>query len=519
MRSLTAILVAAGCGLARLAQADALYHEAHRPQFHFSPPQQWMNDPNGMVYDHGEYHLFYQYNPYSNKWGPMHWGHAVSRDTVSWENLPIALYPDRNGTIFSGSAVLDSANTSKFGTKGKPALVAMFTYHDHLSENLGHTGFQSQGIAYSLDNGRNWVKYPGNPVLTSPNVRDFRDPKVFWHAPSRKWIVALAVADHVAIYASPDLTHWTHESDFGQGLGSHGGVWECPDLIAMTVEGTAAHKYVLMVSIGKGGPNGGSATQYFVGAFDGHQFTLDADQAARLQTSPLWVDYGTDDYAGSTWFGGPADEDRPRFLGWMSNWQYATVVPTERWRSAMTLPRELRLANTDRGLELHSLPAAELTLLHQRAAVIAAQTVSAPLDLTQAAAVKGHLLELVLELDTRAADLAELTFANSKGEATVFRVNRKERRYELDRRTSGAVDFHPVFANLETAPLRGTGEHVALHVFLDESSLEVFINNGETVMTAIVFPTTPYDAVTLKADRDIGLGVATVYELKSIWNP
>ena len=219
--------------IALLAAGDSLYQEPYRPQFHYTPPQQWMNDPNGMVYDHGEYHLHYQYNPYSNKWGPMHWGHAVSRDMVHWRQLPIALYPDRLGTIFSGSAVVDAGNTSGFGTRGQPPLVAMYTYHDHLRENLGLSGYQSQGIAYSRDHGRNWIKYAGNPVLTSPAVRDFRDPKVFWHAATRRWIAALAVADHIAFYSSPDLKHWGHESDFGQQWGSHQGVWECPDLIDM----------------------------------------------------------------------------------------------------------------------------------------------------------------------------------------------------------------------------------------------------------------------------------------------
>jgi len=245
---------------AHLVRAEGLYHEAHRPQFHFSPPQQWMNDPNGLVYDRGEYHLFYQYNPYGNRWGPMHWGHAVSPDMVHWENLPIALYPDRIGAIFSGSAVLDVNNTSGFGARANPPLVAIFTFHDHLRENLGETGFQSQGLAYSLDRGRSWIKYAGNPVLTSPGVRDFRDPKVFWYAPDHKWVMTLAVADHIAFYSSSDLEHWAHESDFGSGLGSHAGVWECPDLIRLAVQGTSTSRYVLLVSVGRGGPNGGSAT-------------------------------------------------------------------------------------------------------------------------------------------------------------------------------------------------------------------------------------------------------------------
>ena len=510
-----AVLLLGVCG--SLARADGLYHEQYRPQFHFTPPQQWMNDPNSMVYDHGEYHLFYQYHPYSNKWGPMHWGHAVSKNMVDWDNLPIALFPDRYGTIFSGSVVMDSANTSGFGAQAKSPLVAMFTYQDHLSENLGHTGFQSQGLAYSLDRGRNWVKYQGNPVLTSPAVRDFRDPKIFWHAPSRHWIVAIAVADHVAFYSSADLKHWAHESDFGKEWGAHGGVWECPDLIAMTLGGTAINKYVLMVSVGKGGPNGGSATQYFVGDFDGHKFNLDPDQPERLNSSPLWLDYGTDNYAGSTWSGGPSHDKRVNFIGWMSNWDYAASVPTQRWRSAMTLPRELKLVQTVRGLELHSVPVAELVALRNAKLSLAAQTISQPLDLTKIAGTKGGLLEINLDLDTPGADDVELRFGNSRGERVVFRLNKSERRYELDRTASGAVDFDKAFPSLQTAPLRDSGDHVTLKILLDQSSIEVFVNDGETVITSLAFPTVPYDQVTLKADHPINLNSGSLYELRSIW--
>ena len=354
--SLTSLVLAIACQAT--AAAAGLYQEPLRPQFHFTPPQQWMNDPNGMVYDHGEYHLFYQYNPYANHWGPMHWGHAVSPDMVHWQNLPIALYPDRLGAIFSGSAVLDAANTSGFGTKSRPALVAMYTYHDHLAENLGANGYQSQGLAWSVDGGRNWTKFPGNPVLKNSGVRDFRDPKVFWHAASHRWVVALAVGDHIAFYSSQNLKTWVHESDFGAGQGAHGGVWECPDLIETRVEGTATARYVLLVSINPGGPNGGSATQFFVGNFDGHRFTPEASDDQAQPAAPRWIDYGTDDYAGSTWSGAARGDARVRFIGWMSNWQYANKVPTERWRSAMTLPRELKLVQSIRGLEVHSSPVA-----------------------------------------------------------------------------------------------------------------------------------------------------------------
>jgi sucrose-6-phosphate hydrolase SacC (GH32 family) len=210
------------------------YSEQHRPQFHFSPPEKWMNDPNGMVYYDGEYHLFYQHYPDSNVWGPMHWGHAASRDMIHWEHLPIALYPDTLGYIFSGSAVVDRNNTSGFGRDGRPPLVAIYTYHDMPGEKAGRPDYQSQAIAYSTDKGRTWTKYAGNPVIPNPlKNKDFRDPKVFWHEPSARWVMALAAFDHIEFWTSPDLKKWQHRSDFGRGLGEHDGVWECPDLFAL----------------------------------------------------------------------------------------------------------------------------------------------------------------------------------------------------------------------------------------------------------------------------------------------
>jgi len=257
--------------------------EPHRPGYHFTPPAKWMNDPNGMVYYKGEYHLFYQYYPDSTVWGPMHWGHAVSTDLVHWQHLPIALYPDSLGYIFSGSAVVDEKNTTGFGSASNPAMVAIYTYHNIKAERAGKAEMQSQGIAYSTDKGRTWTKYAGNPVLPTPTgLRDFRDPKVIWHKETQKWIMTLAVGDHVSLYSSPNLKNWSFESDFGKGIGAHGGVWECPDLFPMKVEGTNQTKWVLTVSINPGGPNGGSATQYFVGDFNGNSFALSPEMQTFL---------------------------------------------------------------------------------------------------------------------------------------------------------------------------------------------------------------------------------------------
>jgi fructan beta-fructosidase len=512
VKLLLAFLLLAAAAPLSAVRSGPLYDEQYRPQFHFSPPQQWMNDPNGMVYADGEYHLFYQYNPYANKWGPMHWGHAVSGDMLHWSNLPIALFPDRHGTIFSGSAVVDKDNTSGFGSAANPALVAVFTYHDHLRENLSPLGFQSQGIAYSLDKGRTWVKYDKNPVLQNPGVHDFRDPKVLWYAPRSRWIMSLAVGNHVGFYSSSDLKEWTHESDFGEAVGAHTGVWECPDLIELGVPGEAAAKYVLMVSVGSGAPNGGSGTQYFVGRFDGRTFTPDAS----APNTARWVDYGTDDYAGSTW-SGTTPGGRQLFIGWMSNWDYANLVPTQPWRSAMTVPRTLTLARTPRGDELRSMPVAELAALRTSHNTVGRRTVSNSFDLTAPDSTSG-LLDLDVKLNTRRANRVDLVFSNAQNQRTVFRINNAEHRYEVDRTASGAIDFSPKFASVQTAPIVGQSAHVAVRALLDRSSIEIFINEGEAVFTTIVFPSTPYDKITLESDKGVGIEGSTVYTLQSIWS-
>jgi fructan beta-fructosidase len=492
-----------------LAATEAPYLEPFRPQFHFTPAAHWMNDPNGMVYANGEYHLFYQYYPYDIKWGPMHWGHALSKDLVHWEHLPIALVPDRIGAIFSGSVVVDQFNTSGFGTRANPPMVAVFSYHDLKREKLPVTDIESQGLAYSRDGGRTWVKYARNPVLKSPGLRDFRDPKVFWHEPSRKWIMTLVATDHVSIYASTDLKHWHHESDFGQGLGDHGGVWECPDLFAMKIAGESGSRYVLLVSVNPGAPNGGSGTQYFVGQFDGHQFKSDTD--AR------WLDRGADNYAGVTWTGVPATDGRRLFLGWMSNWDYAQAVPTEHWRSAMTLPRELTLVRSARGLELHSTSAAELTTLRIREMSLPANRIREAKELLDGSMLNTDLVELSLNLKLDKAGVVNLVFRNQQQEETVFRIDRLAQRFELDRSRSGIVDFSKSFSVLQEAPLNPDDKTLQLHVFLDHSSIEVFVNGGETVFTTLVFPRTPYDSVKLSADEEIDLTSGTVHALKSIW--
>lgn len=302
------------------AQPIKAMNEQYRPQVHFSSQKNWINDPNGMVYYKGVYHLFFQYNPYSSVWGPMHWGHATSKDLIHWQQQPIAIYPDSLGTIFSGSAVVDKNNTSGFGKKGQVPMVAIFTQHDTLGEKTGKNNFQNQSIAYSVDEGKTWIKYTGNPVIKNPGIRDFRDPKVMWFEPQKKWIMVLAARDIVSFYSSPDLKNWTKESDFGNDMGAHGGGWECPDLIELGYSdsntGKVNRRWFLIVNLNPGAPNGGSGTQYFIGNFDGKTFTID-------QKDTRWLDYGPDNYAGVTWSN---TGKRKILIGWMTNWLWKSVV-------------------------------------------------------------------------------------------------------------------------------------------------------------------------------------------------
>ncbi|MEP6950836.1 MAG: glycoside hydrolase family 32 protein, partial [Ginsengibacter sp.] len=328
--------------------AQERYHEQYRPQVHFSPKEKWINDPNGMVYYKGIYHLFFQYYPDSTIWGPMHWGHATSTDLIHWQQKPVALYPDSLGYIFSGSAVVDYNNTSGFGKKGKIPLVAIFTHHDPKGEKEKRNDFQNQSIAYSLDDGKAWIKYAGNPVLKNPGITDFRDPKVMWYEPGKKWIMTLATKDRITFYSSPDLKNWKKESEFGKGIGAHGGVWECPDLFTLQDNGRTV--WVVVVSLNPGAPNKGSGTQYFLGNFDGNTFTPSG-------TDTKWLDYGPDDYAGITWSN---TGNKKIFLGWMSNWMYANQVPTARWRNAMTIPRELHIKHVGKDVFLASEPVYQL---------------------------------------------------------------------------------------------------------------------------------------------------------------
>lgn len=448
--------------------------EQYRPEYHFTPEKGWMNDPNGMFYLDGTYHLFYQHYPDSTVWGPMHWGHAISKDLINWEHLPIAIEPDSLGYIFSGSAVVDLENTSGLGTKENPPIVAIFTYHNMEGERSGINNYQSQAIAFSLDKGMTWTKYNGNPVLPNPGIRDFRDPKVSLVTKddgSKSWVMTLAVTDHINFYSSPDLIHWTQTSEFGKNVGAHGGVWECPDLIPLKTE-NGEEKYVLLVSINPGGPQKGSATQYFIGDYVDGTFTPD-------DTMLRWIDYGPDNYAGVTWSNLPQNQNRSLFLGWMSNWLYAQNVPTKTWRSAMTIPRELSLFDIDGTYLVKSKPASELTQLRKESYEFSGQFSALPSQAVE------------LELAVYETDEFKMTFSNEKGEE--FSISKEMGLVTIDRSKAGKSDFNADFAASHSAPMSWKARN--LRIFLDSHSVEVFVNDGELVMTSTLFPTSPWKNV------------------------
>ena len=459
----------------------------YRPRFHFTPQQGWMNDPNGMIYLNGQYHLFFQHYPDGTVWGPMHWGHATSSDLVQWKEQPIALYPDSIGMIFSGSAVLDKNNTSGLARGGIAPLVAIYTQHNMPGEKAGRIDFQNQSIAYSLDEGKTWTKYAGNPVLKTPNLKDFRDPKVIWHEPTQKWSMSLAVADHVEFYSSPNLINWNKESEIGKNLFAHGGVWECPDLLSFKVNGQTV--WVLLVSMNPGGPNSGSATQYIVGDFDGHTFKP-------YTTDIKWMDYGPDNYAGVTFSN---VGDRNILIGWMSNWNYANVVPTEKWRSAMTVPRELSLvkqASNSNQFLLVSTPVKEL----KNAFV---QIVS-----------KENVIPNRIDIKDIKATHFEIILSNTYNEKLIVGYHADKKQFYIDRTNAGVSNFNPGFAAAAVAPRLSFTMNMDLSILLDKTSIELFADGGRTVMTALFFPTFPYTKWEIKSKEKIPASYMKLYSFK-----
>ena len=483
------------CTMALLAllmslEAQKLYNEPYRPQVHFSPMTSWMNDPNGLVYIDNTYHIFFQYFPDSTIWGPMHWGHAVSKDLLHWKQKGIALYPDSLGYIFSGSVVIDSSNTSGFGTKGKKPMVAIFTQHDPVGEKAGTRFFQNQSIAYSLDNGIHWQKYTGNPVVKTPGLKDFRDPKVSWYAGQKKWIMVLAAGDRVMFFSSENLKEWKKESEFGSGIGGHGGVWECPDLIPFIKKKKKI--WLLIVSINPGAPQGGSGTQYFTGAFDGHQFISN-------DTLTRWMDYGADDYAGVS-FSNTGKEKI--FLGWMSNWQYAVRASTIKWRSAMTIPRVLGLKKIGE----HYFTT--MTPVPMR-----------PLNISSKLSAGNKIkLQVPFKMDFNIPDLHAFTviFSNSSGQQLRIGFDEDKNAFFIDRTNAGKSDFDTHFAAIHYAPRIAKSKESNLTVILDNSSLELFADGGLTCMTDIFFPEQPFNEWRTEANKNF-FDKVQISQLKSIW--
>lgn len=474
--------------------------ELYRPNFHFTPKKGWMNDPNGLFYYNGYYHLFYQHYPDSNVWGPMHWGHAISTDLVTWTEKPIALYPDAKGYIFSGSAVVDLKNTSGFGSLKNPPIVAMFTYHDPVKEKAGAVDIQSQGIAYSLNEGLTWTKYEANPVIKNPNLKDFRDPKMTWDNIHKQWLMVLAAGDSIFFYASKDLKSWELLSDFGKNIGAHGGVWECPDFFPMLIEGSDEYKWVLLVSINPGGPNGGSATQYFVGDFDGKHFTLDASFSQDLkEKKSLWIDYGRDNYAGVTWSNISEVDGRKLFVGWMSNWNYAQKVPTQKWRSSMTLPRELTLVKEDGHYKVAFQPVRELQNYVSKTIKKETLKITKNTVLIDKSFVDLSKIDIRFNLSNLKNDVYTFSLSNSLGNTIEFGINKKDKFFFIDRKKSGDISFNDDFAKqISKVAFTKDFDKMDVRVVIDKTSIEVFYDNGKTVMTEVFFPKKPMETFSVK---------------------
>ena len=459
---------------------DTGNREKFRPTYHFSPLYGWMNDPNGMVYKDGEYHLFYQYNPYGSKWGNMSWGHAISQDLVNWKHLPVAIAPDALGTIFSGSAVVDFDNTAGFGAG---AIIAIYTQNSDR---------QVQSIAYSTDNGRTFTKYENNPVLTS-EARDFRDPKVFWYENTKRWIMVLAVGQEMQIFSSLNLKDWIFESRFGEGQGAHGGVWECPDLFELPVEGTNDKKWVLLCNLNPGGPFGGSATQYFVGSFNGKEFVNESPSKTK------WMDWGKDHYATVTWSDAP--DNRRIAIAWMSNWQYANDVPTSQYRSPNSVPRDLGLFTVDGETYLQSAPSPELLALRD-ASKKRSFKVNGTRTIKEMIPGNDGAYEIELTIENQHADVIGFRLYNDKGEEVDMQYDMKEKKFSMDRRKSGEVSFNENFPMLTWTAIeqgrneeQGGKEALKLRLFVDKSSVEAFGDGGRFVMTNQVFPSEPYNHI------------------------
>ncbi|WP_026810867.1 glycoside hydrolase family 32 protein [Arenibacter latericius] len=495
--------------------------DLYRPNFHFTPKVGWMNDPNGMFYYNGYYHLYYQHYPDGNKWGPMHWGHAFSTDMVEWKEQPIALFPDEMGYIFSGSAVVDLENTSGFGSGSQVPIIAMFTYHDPKKAEANRMDVESQAIAYSLDEGLTWTKYSENPVIENPGIRDFRDPKVFWSQDYEKWVMILAAHDMVMLYSSKDLKNWELLSEFGgdwnREIGTHGGVWECPDLFPVPVEGSEETKWVLLVSINPGGPNGGSATQYFIGDFDGTKFTMDKEFETVLKKGQdHWLDYGKDNYAGVSFSNVTSKDGGKFYMGWMSNWEYANEVPTETWRSAMTVAREIKVIKDGKSYRLASLPVDEID--YYKEVKYKKENIQINGKTVLINGEKANLSRAAINFIISDFKKNSFTFKlfNKLGDELSFGYNGTDNTYFIDRSKSGKTAFSETFSNKKSIGKQTSkGDKLTGTILLDKTSIELFFDEGSTVMTEIFFPNSPFETLSVETDsKELNLDLLEVNELK-----
>lgn len=472
--------------------------EKYRPAFHHSPLYGWMNDPNGMVYKEGMWHLYYQWNPFGSKWQNMTWGHATSKDLLHWEHHNAAIEPNGFGSVFSGSCATDPENTAGFGND---AIVAMYT-----SASVS----QVQSLAWSTDNGKTFSIYPANPVITLDS--EARDPNMFKNPYTGKWTLTLAHAlEHeMLVYSSDNMCDWTLESSFGKGLGAQGGVWECPDLFELEVEGTGEKKWMLICNINPGGPFGGSAAQYFIGDFDGRIFTPDKDPKGNVPTK--WMDYGKDHYATVSWSDAPAG--RRTVIGWMSNWQYAAEVPTQQFRSANTLPRDLSLFRASDGqVYVKTLPSPEVSDLRGQLLKKSSFKTSRNVRTTALPTANDGICEIEIEIESVKGAPVTLELSNIKKEKVIITYDPTAETVAFDRRQSGIVDFSQDFPAVTVAPTLSDSKRVSMRLFVDRSSIELFDTAGKYVMTNLVFPTEPYTELSVSSDGKAKVNMLKIHQI------
>ncbi len=498
--------------LAQRMPTDTFYQQLFRPFFHYTPQSNWINDPNGLVYFDSEYHLFYQHNPQGTKWGHMSWGHAISRDLVHWQELPIAIPEAGPVMIFSGSCVIDKANSSGLGVDGRPPMVAIFT--GHRADN------QSQYLAYSNDKGRTWTRYGTQPILDL-GKKDFRDPKIFWYEPAQHWVMVSVLSPErkALFYTSTNLKNWTRSGEFSIDIPApkrpgipptaRSGIWECPDLIELPVEGSMERKWVLLLSVGSGAVAGGSGMEYYVGQFDGRTFTRDVATAAARP-----VDWGKDYYAAVTFNNMPIRGNRGAIsIGWMNNWQYATETPTRSFRGAMSLPRELRLSKSATGYELRQRPVQELKSLLGPAFQWAGFDQGALNQSLTDNGFSGDTYQLTLDLEATKAE-AGVRLCRNTDQETVVGYDPVRQLLYVDRTRSGDVAFARDFPGRFAAPVKPQNGRVSLQIWVDRSSVEVFANDGQVTLTNQIFPSPDSRGIQFFGD---GLRSASIRPIEPIW--